>query len=62
MNNSFYVVQYVNDQFAGVIAGLGRNKGKWDAMHTKRTASKYARQLNQENTIEGVVYKVETDH
>lgn len=62
MNNSFYVVQYVKDQFAGVISGLGRNKGKWDAMHTKRTAAKYAKQLNQENTIEGVVYKVETDH
>ena len=62
MNKDYYIVKYVNDQFAGVISGLGRNKGKWEAMHTKRTANKYARQLNQENTIAGISYKVETDH
>ena len=62
MKKEYCVVQYVNDQFDGVISGLGRNKGKLEAMHTRRTANKYAKQLNQENTIECVVFKVETDH
>ena len=62
MKKEYYVVRYVNDQFDGVISGLGRNKGKWEAMHTKRTANKYTKQLNKENNTEGVVYKVETDH
>lgn len=62
MKKEYYVVRYVNDQFDGVISGLGRNRGKWEAMHTRRTANKYARQLNQENTIAGISYKVETDH
>ena len=62
MKKEYYVVQYNNGQFDSVISGLGRNKGKWEAMHTKRTADKYAKQLNKENNTEGVVYKVETDH
>lgn len=62
MNKEYCVVQYINNKFVAVISGLGRNKGKWEAMHTRRTANKYAKQLNQENTTEGVVYKVETDH
>ena len=62
MNNTFYVVQYVNGQFVGVISGLGRNKGKWEASHSRHTANKYAKQLNKENTAECVIYKVETDH
>ena len=62
MNNHFYVVQYVNGQFISVISGLGRNKGRWEASHSRRTANKYAKQLNKENTAECVIYKVATDH
>ena len=62
MKKEYYVVQYNNGQFDSVISGLGRNRGKWEAMHTERTANKYAKQLNQENTIAGISYKVETDH
>lgn len=33
MKKEYYVVQYINGQFTSVISGLGRNKGKWEAMH-----------------------------
>ena len=55
MNNHFYVVQYVNGQFISVISGLGRNKGRWEASHSRRTANKYAKQLNKENTAECII-------
>ena len=62
MKKEYYIVQYINNKFAGVISGLGRNKGSWEAMHTKRTADKYAKRLNEEDVEECVIYKVETDH
>ena len=48
-NQSYVVVKYSKSgKFVGVIAGMGRNRGRWDATHSKRTAQKYARQLREE--------------
>ena len=56
----YYIVKYgkESDHCYGTVAGLGRNKNTWDANHSKRTAIKYAKQLNNESL--GFTYKVET--
>lgn len=56
----YFVVMYRKDtgKIVGTVAGLGRNKNTWDSHHSRRTATKYARQLNAENPL--YTYKVET--
>lgn len=52
---------YTNE-FIGVVAGLGRNRGTWDSEHTKRTAKEYAKRLNAiaRGHMSGYVYTVES--
>lgn len=35
--------------FICAISGLGNNAGRWDKLHSKRTAQHYARQMRKEN-------------
>ena len=58
--NNYYIVKYGKESghCYGTVAGLGRNKNTWDANHSKRTAMKYAKQLNKKSIV--FIYKVET--
>ncbi len=38
-----------NNNFTGCIAGLGHNKGKWDSLHSRRTAQRHAKRLREQN-------------
>jgi hypothetical protein len=56
--DSYYVVQYdLDGKFGAVISGMGRNKGTWDASHSKRTAQRHARRLRAKDKEH--IYKVE---
>lgn len=60
--NNYYVAMYLKEtgKFLGTVAGLGRNRNTWDANHSKRTANKYARLLNRDNSLNNrYIYKVE---
>lgn len=59
--DTFYVVQRTLDgKFIGCVSGLGRNRNKLDASHTKATAERHARRLRKEDhdhqyVVEGMV-------
>lgn len=58
---SYQVVKRCADSgaFVAVVAGLGRNKGTWDATHSKATAKRHAKVLNS-TALVGIVYTVES--
>ena len=48
-DQEYHVVKYAsNGESISVIAGMGRNKNKWDTTHSKRTAQRYAAILRKE--------------
>jgi hypothetical protein len=55
----YVVVRYKNNNFNGVLAGIGRkNKNSWDSNLCRSSAYRYAKKFNSEN--DGYTYKVET--
>lgn len=57
----FHVVQYRRGQFDGVMSGMGRHRGTWDADHSRRQAQRHAAALRAEpwRTRAGLTYRVE---
>lgn len=54
----YEVVKYTLDgKRISSISGLGRNKGTWDSNHSKRTAQKYRKDIQKEDSKH--IYKVE---
>lgn len=47
VEHDHYVAEYVHGVRSATLSGLGRNKGTQDATHSKRTAQKYAREMNK---------------
>jgi len=44
----YSVVQYThNGTRMWAMSGMGRNKGTWGYLHSRRTAKKYAKELNK---------------
>jgi hypothetical protein len=56
---NYYVICFDNQNFKGIISGMGRNKGTWDYHHSRSVAYKHCKGLN--NKKDGFVYKVEKD-
>jgi len=48
-DDRYCVVAYVAGRFAGVMSGMGRNRGTWDSDHSRRAARKHARELRQQH-------------
>lgn len=55
----YQVVQYTGDKFDAVVAGMGRNRGTWDAEHPRRSAQRHARRLRLDPKRAGLTYRVE---
>lgn len=67
MDEQFYVVKRKWEKFVGVMSGVGKHKGTWDAgWKQKRTAKKHADAMNAELTREdinaGIHYHVESNY
>ena len=54
------VKRNVNGEFISVMSGLGHNVGTWDSGHTRSTAYRHAKALN--DLKDGYVYKVENSN
>ena len=55
---NYCIVEYTSTgEFKGVIAGMGKNKGTWDACHSRSSAYRIRKQLMQE--YKDAVFKVE---
>lgn len=53
----YYVAEFTEDgKLIAVISGLGKNRGRWDADHSRSAAYRHARILRQENP--GRVFRV----
>lgn len=53
----YYVAEFTKDgKLIAVISGLGKNRGRWDADHSRSAAYRHARILRQENP--GRVFRV----
>lgn len=57
---SYHIVRYQNGKFDAIIAGCGRNKGTWDAEHSKSSAHYHAARLRKQ--YPGADYRVEPVH
>ena len=60
MPDRYCVAQFKGAKRVATISGLGRNHGKWESEHSKRTAEKYAREMNAAR--DGYTYKVESNY
>jgi hypothetical protein len=49
MSETFYVGEFKNDKLITVISGLGKNRGRWDADHSRSAAYRHARTMRKEN-------------
>lgn len=52
----YYVAEFKDGKPICVISGLGKNRGRWDADHSRSAAYRHARILRQENP--GRVFRV----
>lgn len=53
----YQIIEYSKSgDFVAIISGCGKHRGTWESLHSKRTATKYAKQLQAENSEK--VYKV----
>jgi hypothetical protein len=54
----YYIAEFKDGKLIGVISGLGKNRGRWDADHSRSAAYRHARIriLRQENP--GRVFRV----
>lgn len=49
MEQEYHVCKYAHTgEFLGVVSGMGRNRGTWDATHGRRTVQRHAALLRQE--------------
>lgn len=57
----YVVAQYRNGIFDSVLSGMGKNRGTWDAEHSRRAAQRHARALRAEQwrARAGLSYRVE---
>lgn len=55
----FTVVEYHDGEFYGVVAGLGRNAGTWDADHSRSAAYRHCKALNAAKRSPTLLYVVE---
>lgn len=57
----YNVVQYKDGKFHSIMSGMGRNRGTWDADHSRRAAQRHAADLRREpwRATAGLSYKVE---
>lgn len=61
MNARFIVVQYRHGSFDSVMSGMGKNRGTWDADHSRSAAFRHAADLRRESwrVQAGLTYRVE---
>lgn len=60
-NQEYHVCKYVNGEFMGVVSGMGRNKGTWNAnASSQRTAQRWAKLCRQDDPKS--LYCVETSN
>lgn len=59
MSTLWHVRIYNNGQPAGVLSGAGRNRGTWDATHSRTAAYRIARDMNARH--DGRQYKAEPE-
>lgn len=59
--NRFFVVQYRHGRFDAIVSGIGKNRGTWEAGHSRRTAQRHAAAFRREpwRAAAGLSYKVE---
>jgi hypothetical protein len=55
------VVQYRHGKFDTILSGMGKNRGTWDADHSRRAAQRHAADLRREEwrARAGITYRVE---
>ena len=58
--NNYAVYKYVSGVRHGAVSGMGRNKGTWGYMHSKKTAQKWAKRCQETEESSYVEYKVES--
>ena len=59
--NRYIVVQYRHGAFDAVMSGMGKNRGTWDADHSRSAAYRHAAELRAEprRKLSGLSYRVE---
>ena len=57
----YNVVQYKNGRWHSVMSGMGKNRGTWDADHSRSAAYRHAAELRAEpwRAAAGLSYRVE---
>ena len=58
-DNVYNVVEYKNGDWNAVVSGLGKNRGTWDSAHSRSSAYRLAKQLNEVEKDDTLLYKVE---
>lgn len=60
--NAYNVVQYRDGKWDCIMSGMGKNRGTWDADHSRRAAQRHAAALRREpwRAIAKLTYKVES--